>query len=256
MFYQHFDKVHFLGEGIVTDDSFPIHAHRAFEFITVLEGNLTVTADGKEYCLDKGKSVLIFPEQTHSLKSHRSRHRIVIFSPEIVSAYFSEHAREYPKSNLFTLPDTLFNQLSALKKTSSLVEMKAALYSLCAEFEKNAEFEPKERYKNGLIGAIFAFVEKNYSLDCSLEALSKALGHNASYLCRYFGETTSTPYLTFVNGYRIEKACYLLTNTDKSVLECALECGYKSLRSFNRNFKIHTGISPSGYRKARRSNSP
>ncbi len=44
---------------------------------------------------------------------------------------------------------------------------------------------------------------------------------------------------------------YLLRNTDKSALECSCECGYTSLRSFNRNFKAIIGTSPTDYRVRR-----
>jgi len=46
----------------------------------------------------------------------------------------------------------------------------------------------------------------------------------------------------------LSHACYLLKNTAQSVLQCALDSGYTSLRSFNRNFKAQFGISPSQYR--------
>ena len=38
-------------------------------------------------------------------------------------------------------------------------------------------------------------------------------------------------------------------NSDISVLECALESGYTSLRSFNRNFYMCLGLSPTEYRQ-------
>ena len=40
----------------------------------------------------------------------------------------------------------------------------------------------------------------------------------------------------------------LLANSDYSILQCALESGYKSVRSFNRNFKNILGITPIEYK--------
>ena len=56
------------------------------------------------------------------------------------------------------------------------------------------------------------------------------------------------PFTAYANRHRISKACYLLRTTDKTILECACDCGYTSLRSFNRNFKEHVGLSPKEYR--------
>ncbi|MBQ7900574.1 MAG: helix-turn-helix transcriptional regulator [Clostridia bacterium] len=44
------------------------------------------------------------------------------------------------------------------------------------------------------------------------------------------------------------KACYMLNNTNCTVIQCALDCGFTSLRSFNRNFKLQTSLTPQQYR--------
>ena len=45
------------------------------------------------------------------------------------------------------------------------------------------------------------------------------------------------------------KAAYRLRNESESILKIALEGGFNSLRSFNRNFKEIKHLSPSEYRK-------
>lgn len=95
---------------------------------------------------------------------------------------------------------------------------------------------------------MFDLVEENYDKECNLSTVSNALGYNSSYLSRYFAETTKISFLSYVNRYRVSKACYALRNTDKTALECAYECGYGSLRSFNRNFKAIVGMTPREYR--------
>lgn len=49
-------------------------------------------------------------------------------------------------------------------------------------------------------------------------------------------------------GLRIEKAKKLLTETDMSILNIALQCGFESLSSFYRRFREHTGKAPGQYR--------
>ena len=92
------------------------------------------------------------------------------------------------------------------------------------------------------------FVEKNYDKSCSLDDLGNGVGYNRSYLSRYFSDATGMPFVSFVNQYRISRACQVLKNSNKTVLECAYDCGFSSLRSFNRNFKLYLGVSPKDYR--------
>lgn len=56
-----------------------------------------------------------------------------------------------------------------------------------------------------------------------------------------------TPY-AFLQKYRVEKAEILLLNTNKSVLEIALSCGFSDVYSFSHSFKRHFGLSPQNYR--------
>lgn len=58
-----------------------------------------------------------------------------------------------------------------------------------------------------------------------------------------------TPY-AFLQKHRVEKAEILLLNTDKSVLEIALLCGFSDVYSFSHSFKRHFGLSPQNYRAA------
>ena len=250
MFYQnqHFGISEYFHKETGENFSFPAHIHHSFELITILEGKMTVKVDDATYDICKGEGVLIFPEQIHSLVSEESKHMVIIFSADIVRAFSVKHSSDLPKSNMIKVSKELLSQLSSLEKESSVIKIKGALYSLCARLDESCEYEKRRKGRGGLLYEIFDFVEKNYDKECTLSSLSSSLGYNRSYLSRYFGEATNMSFITYVNRYKIGKACYLLRNSDKTVLECALECGYSSLRSFNRNFKVTVGSSPMTYR--------
>jgi len=250
MFYQnqHFGISEYFCKETGENFSFPAHIHYSFEFITVLEGNMAVDIGDVSYELKQGEAVLIFPEQIHSLKSERSKHLLVIFSADLISAYYSRHSLEIPRNNKISVSPYLVSQISDLEDGASVIKIKAALYSVCSILDEKTEYVKKRSGERGVLRAIFSFVEDNYAKECTLKAVSSALGYNSSYLSRYFGEVTGMPFATYVNRYKISKACYMLKNTDKTVIECAYECGYNSLRSFNRNFKDIIGVPPREYR--------
>ena len=64
MFYQneHFGTTEYFSKEVGTNFSYPVHLHRSFEFITVLEGEMTVTVADKSYNLSHGEGILVFPE--------------------------------------------------------------------------------------------------------------------------------------------------------------------------------------------------
>ena len=91
-------------------------------------------------------------------------------------------------------------------------------------------------------------MEENYHADASLTALSHALGYDYAYLSKYFRGAAGMTYNEYLRQYRISRACYLLENEKMTVLAIAVECGFGSLRSMNRQFRAQTGQTPTEYR--------
>ncbi len=249
MFYQfnHLGSPDYIKIEKNSNFSFPLHLHRCYEIIVILEGEMSVSVDDRNFLLKKSDALLIFPNQIHSLQSQSSRHILCIFSPELVQAYHTRTADMVPESNLFRPPEYLIGAIDELEN-ATLIERKGILYSLCGIFDSNAVYESKPSDRKSLLYKIFSFVADKFDGDCSLSALADGLGYDYVYLSRFFKRTVGISYNTYVNHYRLSNACYLMKNTGMTVVQCAYESGYASLRSFNRNFKEQYGITPLEYR--------
>lgn len=235
-----------------TNFNYPLHLHQSFEVIVVLQGSMKVTVEQKNYEIREKEGVLVFPYQSHSLESQNCDHLLLIFSADLVKSFSRTVSDQVPKNNRFSLTDSMITSLQGLENNSSKYQKKGVLYLLCHLFEQHAQYTHREKDKKNLLLPIFLFVEQNYKTECSLETLAKELKYDYSYLSRYIKRRIDISYNSYVNQYRISKACTLLNETDNKILQCALECGYESLRSFNRNFSIVMGISPKEYRKQRK----
>lgn len=246
--FEHFGISEHFCKEYGTNLNFPSHLHQSFELVTVLSGEMQVTVDSEVYTIRKNEGILIFPHQLHSMKSTECEHMLCIFSPEIVKEYYRKTVGKVPVCAKFHISDYSADSLHRLQDESSKIKKKGVMYTLCAEFDDTAEYVTKKSDSENLLYRIFEFVEKNYNKDCSLESLSADTGFSYHYLSRYFRNSVSITFNTYVNLYRISKACYMLNNTDCTVIQCALECGYTSLRSFNRNFKLCTNLTPIEYR--------
>ena len=135
-----------------------------------------------------------------------------------------------------------------LAENHSIVQLKGVLYSICGEFDQQAEYKPHENGRDELLANIFTFVETNFSKACSLSELSEYTSYHYVYLSKYFKSCTGIAYTDYVNRYRVNEACYLLRNdSKKTILQTAYDCGFDSLRTFNRNFKKVMGMTPSQY---------
>lgn len=250
MFYQynHLGSPDYLKVEKNENFSFPPHLHQCFEIIILLSGEMKITVDDREFLLGEGESLLIFPNQIHALESKSSRHILCIFSPRLVQAYSTKVTGKIPRNNRF-IPDEYLVQALEKLATASSIERKGVLYSLCGAFDRKADYVEKQSDSKNLLYRIFAFVENNYAGDCALMDLAQDTGYDYSYLSRYFKKATGISYNFYVNHYRLSNACYLMENTTMPIIQCAMDSGFASLRSFNRSFKAYMGTSPSQYRK-------
>lgn len=251
MFYEfkHLSSLDYIKIERNCNFSFPPHLHQCFEIIVILSGEMKVTVDEKEFLLKKNEATLIFPNQIHALESTESEHVLCIFSPQLVQAYVTKLSDKTPMNNKFQPDGYLVDALQNLTTASSTAEKKGVLYSLCGQFDKTAIYGEKQADQERLLYRIFAFVENNLHYDCSLVSLSREIGYDYSYLSRYFKKTIGLSFNTYVTHYRLSHACYLMENTTHSIIQCAFESGFSSLRSFNRSFKEYLKITPSQYRK-------
>lgn len=252
MFYQHQNSLRSdcfkteSGENL----NFPSHLHGHFEFITVTKGAMTVGVGGKTYTVTKGFGILVFPNQVHFLNAQNGgSHFLCIFSPKLVQAYSGVFTTKVPVSNIFRVSDETVEKLKKCDFSSSLLSTKGILYSLCGEFDASSSYVEQSSASVGLLGEIFKYVENNFSGECSLATVSEALSYNYVYLSKYFKRLTGIAFTDYVCRFRVNEACYLLKNTDAAVIKIAYECGFESLRTFNRNFKSVTAMTPTEYRE-------
>ena len=250
MFYQfeHFGAPEHLVIEKNCNYSFPPHIHQCFEIITLTEGCMDVTVDSKIYTLKKDESIIIFPNQLHSLHSTKSKHILCIFSPELVRMFSGKIMNKTPQNNKFVFDKNLLLLFNQLGENESEMFRKGVLYLLCDTFDSQAIYKDQDMGRKDLLYKMFSFVSNNFDGDCSLAALSGEIGNNYSYLSRYFKNVVGISFNTYVNNYRLNHACYLLRNSTSSIINCALDSGFVSLRSFNRNFKERFGITPTEYR--------
>ena len=252
MFYQ----LHNIGSSLYLQKeenenfSYPPHLHNCFELVIITDGEMEIKINNESFLLHKNDAVLIFPNHLHSLSSKKSKHLLFIFSPKIVQAFTVKYSDTLPLNPKFTLNRDMISRLRHLEPIDSSIEIKGLLYSVCAEFEKNTEFKNFSQGNNSLLMQIFSYVDKNFKTECSLSDVAKATGYDHSYISRIFKRLTNMSYNNYVNICRLNHASYLLKNTDISILECSIESGYQSLRTFNRNFKDYFSITPLEYKKA------
>lgn len=87
--------------------------------------------------------------------------------------------------------------------------------------------------------------------EISVQDVADRAGFSLDYFNRVFLAHTGYTVMAYINYIRLKRAAYLLRDTEKTVLDIALETGYDSHEGFIKAFKKRYGMSPSEYRKAK-----
>jgi AraC-like DNA-binding protein len=91
-----------------------------------------------------------------------------------------------------------------------------------------------------------------YMQELRVDDLADACHMSTTHFRRVFGRATGRAPLQYLNHIRIQAASALLASTDRSVLDISLTVGFRTLSSFNRQFKAIRGMSPRSWRKVAR----
>ena len=233
------------------DLNFHSHIHNSFEFIFVSAGEMSITIHDKSHTIKAGEAALIFPNQLHDYKTEKfSQSYLCIFSPSYVNTYYQKNKHRQLCRPIIHLDkaDEFVAGLQA--REGDFYALKAILYEIVGLFDKNSGYVEKTEVLSQTIENIIRYMEDHFKEDISLKSMAKSLGYHYNYLSHILNETFHTNFATLLNDHRIGYAKYLIENSDDySITGIAQECGYMSIRSFNRNFykKFHT--SPTAYRR-------
>lgn len=96
---------------------------------------------------------------------------------------------------------------------------------------------------------VFQYIIENYRHEISLGAVAEIASLTPNAFCRFFKSATHKTLFEVILDYRINDACFLLSQTDKTVSEICTESGFGNASYFNKKFKFKIGLSPLEYRK-------
>ncbi len=103
-------------------------------------------------------------------------------------------------------------------------------------------------YDHERINTVHQFVRNRYQEKVTLAQIASEVHMSEEAFSRFFSKTMNKPFFTFLNEYRINATCQLLIETDRTVSDVAMACGFETLPFFYRLFAKFKKLSPKKYR--------
>ena len=257
----------------------PLHDQDFVEIIYVLEGKGVHCINGVEYPVQRGNLLFINYGCTHSLKAVE---KLVAYNVMLGVEFFEKAFLN--SNNIFSaLALTSFEEIqSRLDHASPLVsfqkeqeEIRFILKKIKMELDGNnlGKSGMLESYMNVLLTNVFRkmlvsgnregevipaevieYIQNHCGEKLALKALAEQCFYNPSYFSRLFKKTYNMTLTEFIMEQRLKKSCDLLRNTELSVDEIAVSCGFTDRTGFYNRFKEKYGCTPGEYKKGLLSN--
>lgn len=100
-----------------------------------------------------------------------------------------------------------------------------------------------------MVDEIDLCIKSKRGKDMTLTVLSQKFGYSEFYISRKFREVSGMKLQDYLRYRRLAFALKDVRDTDKGILEIAMDYGFSSNEAFTRAFKEAYGITPSEYRK-------
>ena len=91
-------------------------------------------------------------------------------------------------------------------------------------------------------------MDRSYAQPLDIPTLARIAHVAEAHFIRSFKTTFGETPHRYLQRRRVERAMFLLRETDRTVTEICLDVGFTSLGTFSRTFRAITGESPTAYR--------
>ncbi len=101
-----------------------------------------------------------------------------------------------------------------------------------------------------LVRQAMAYIHEHYASPVSRTDLARHVSLSEDYLTACFRKELGVTPIAYLNRYRVHRARQLLSDTDKTITEIAMQVGFSDSGYFSRVFRREVGVSPETYRRA------
>lgn len=227
------------------------HFHKNYELIYVLDGAVELTLGSQKLLLQAETFSMVLPNQFHAYHTpEHSRVWIAVFSSDFVGEFAKLTERKQAIDPRFrcrqTVRDYLLQNLIT-EENQDLISMKSLLYAACGEFLRQTTLTELGQEQDFVL-KITRHISAHFREELSFAQLAEDFGYEYHYFSRQFHRHFGMHFKQFLNMYRVDHARERLLYSTDSITDIAYSAGFQTVRTFNRVFAEHTGMTPSRFR--------
>jgi xylan 1,4-beta-xylosidase len=272
--YKHGLNARMLIHGV---SRYKLHWHKEIELLLVIKGSVQVIVGGQGYNLEQDDLLFINSGEMHSTIGGEDNIVVAVqINPEFCSKNYpdlekcqflwpakgsrdpvTEEAVEgfYKQLRMF-----IARIVDEYRKTETGYQLaiEGIINALMTLVVRNVPVrklpdtpEAEHTKDTDRLRRIIEYIQQHYMERITLKDLADEAYLSSYYFSHFFKEKIGISFQEYLNYVRLQNAATLLSQTEKRITDIALDCGFSGIKTFNRIFKDHFGISPREHRSQR-----
>ena len=249
------------------------HVHDAIEIIYMNHGIVSVSIDGEKNVLYPGDVALFRSRAIHDIwtedeiendyfvlkilpkvlynviqndNDSKISLRFLIYNSGLKTVWRKE---ELAGTDIELGLSRLVGSLDPSSKATALSRLISALMVLEGIFSYDKTAMDGISLSGGELYVALFYINEYYAEPISAEQIAKKINMSISSFSRSFKSVTGKSFKDYLNTVRTNRAQELLKNTEKSVKEVAIGCGYNNISHFISVYRKYKGKTPLEERK-------
>lgn len=243
------------------------HWHKEVEIVYVLHGSITVYLDQRQYTLHEDDLIVMNSMSVHKLE-RKSQDNVLLtlqFGPELLSNSTSINCNSVVHngqnaSQIYSIKQHLAQMVLEINKKAqgyknyTMGKLQILCGSLIRHFSEGSNAATSgsgsKEYDYKRLNRVLTYIDQNYNEKITLQHMAQLEHLSVHYFSHFFTDKIGIPFQKYLTLIRLEKADVQLVESEKSVSDIALDCGFANVKLFNKYFKEKYGCTPGAYRKA------
>jgi len=249
---------------------FKWHYHPEYELTLIVKGNGMRLVGDSYLPFQAGDLVLLGSGIPHTWESDANSDEnvaavVIQFSEDFIAKFMNSEAFYkikkmlqasirglfFPKSSVMEIEHEMMI-IATEKGVKQITALLNVLNDLAYEnYEPLASsfYSPKNSKENETrINTVFNYIKQNAASTILLEQAAASVHLTTGAFCKFFKRMTGKTFSDYVNEIRIGNACTLITQTDKTIAQIAIESGFENQTYFNRVFLKKKNCTPKQFR--------
>ena len=230
--------------------SFPAF-HDHIEILYILRGAMGVSIGGKSRVLKAGEMSVCFPYQIHSYEEAPEAEVLLALIPSRAAGTFASELLAFcPREPYITPAPHMVTLLKQLIAHNGQRQELANVYvcALAGEFLAQMALEPVAETDTNTVQRLLLYCQEHYRENISVTTAAQALHISQRYVTKIFADRQGCSFRKYINRLRIMDVKKLLQETNRTITDIMLACGFNNQSTFNRVFCEETGITPRDFR--------